>query len=103
MAIIRRGEIIAEGAPRELINADAMSRIRFRLPPQNRELLEGIDGVSKNDPNLVSIDTSTPTATLHELTRRAQEQNLELAELTVSRSTLEDAYLKLVEDPGAAP
>ncbi len=101
VAIIRLGEIIVEGPPRELINANPLSTIRFRLPPQPAAMLSGIEAVTNQDQDLVSIETSTPTAVLHELTRRAQEQNIELAELTVSRSTLEDAYLKLVEEPVA--
>ena len=45
---------------------------------------------------LVTIRTSTPTATMHRLTGWALAQDLELEDLTVSRPSLEDVYLELV-------
>ena len=103
VAIIRRGEIIAEGAPRQLISADPLATIRFLFPDTVPDLLTGVEGTISRDGRLVSIKTLTPTAVLHELTHRAHGQDIELAELTVSGSTLEDAYLRLVDDSDESP
>ncbi len=98
VAIIRRGEIIAEGPPHQLMDANPVSTIRFRSSPQDAELLSGIGEVSRAEDDMVSIETSSPTAVLYELTQRAKKRDHELDGLTVSRASLEDAYLKLVED-----
>ena len=103
VAIIRRGEIVAEGPPRELVGGTAATLVRFRLLPGQESLIVGLDRVSRTD-DLVAIETATPTALLHELTRRAHERDIELDELSVSRPTLEEVYLRLVgeEAPEAA-
>ena len=95
VAIIVGGAIVAEGAPAALMGRDPTATVAFRLPPQHRDLLAGMPGVSASDDGLVSLRTTTPTRTLHELTRRATERGIELPELTVSRQSLEDVYLEL--------
>lgn len=102
VAIIRRGEIVAEGAPQALISREGKCVVRFRLGGDDVALLAGLDAVRSED-GTVSIETASPTALLHEVTRRALERGLELEELSVSRATLEDVYLRLVgeEEPGA--
>ena len=46
--------------------------------------------------NLVSIITNSPTGILGEITHWAIENSLELNDLTVRRSSLEDLFLKVV-------
>ena len=101
VAIIVRGEIVAEGTPAELMGRDAAVTVAFRLPPEHRDLVAGMPGVSASDDGSVSLPTTTPTRTLHELTRRATERGIELEELTVSRQSLEDVYLELTGGAGA--
>ena len=104
-AIIVAGEIVAEGTPGDLIGADPATTIAFRLPDDARGLLDGLPGAESADGGRVTIRTTTPTGTLHELTRRASERAIELEELSVSRASLEDVYLELTrgaEDGGAA-
>lgn len=96
VAIIRRGEIIAEGAPHDLISTDPTSTLRFMLPPGAEDILTNLDDAIVSD-GYVTIDTLAPTALLHEITGRATARGIELAELTVSRPSLEDTYLRLVE------
>jgi ABC-2 type transport system ATP-binding protein len=94
VAIIRRGRIVAEGDPAELVGAETTSTIRFRKPDVEGMLagLPAVDG----DHGFVSIETESPTAVLYQLTRRANERSIELQDLTVTRPTLEDLYLRLV-------
>ena len=98
VAIIVRGEIVAEGTPAELMSRDASTAITFRLPPDARSVIDGIPDAVATDEGLVTIRTASPTSALHEITRRATERSLELEGLTVSRATLEDVYLELSRD-----
>ncbi len=100
VAIIRRGEIIAEGAPSELVGSDPNSILRFALPEGADDLVLNIEGVMRADDGSYSIETPAPTALLHALTGRATERGIELLDLTVTRPTLEATYLRLVEDEG---
>jgi ABC-2 type transport system ATP-binding protein len=81
VAILRAGEIVAIGAPRELLSGHAGVEIRFRRNGQE-----------------VVIDTEEPTRVLHELTARALAEGVELEGLEVHRRTLEDVYLELTRE-----
>jgi ABC-2 type transport system ATP-binding protein len=81
VAILRTGEIVATGAPRELLSGHAGVEIRFRRNGQE-----------------VVIDTEEPTRVLHELTARALAEGVELEGLEVHRRTLEDVYLELTRE-----
>ncbi len=82
VAIVARGEIVAEGTPEDLGDRESRpTTISYRL--------DGED---------VSVETTTPVETLHELTGRAVEQGLELEGLEVARPTLEDVYLSLTSE-----
>jgi ABC-2 type transport system ATP-binding protein len=86
VAIIAGGEIVARGTPEDLGDRDSQpSTISYRGP-------EGE----------VSLSTTTPVATLNELTGRALAEGFELENLEVKRPTLEDVYLELTE-PGVPP
>jgi len=99
VAIIRRGQIVAEGPPETLIGREHASIVRFRLLEPEAGIVAGIEGVRRLPGGHVAIETAAPTALLYELTRRARERGLELEDLTVSRPSLEDVYLRLVEGP----
>ena len=103
VAIIRRGEIVAQGRPRDLITQDASATVRFQLPAGAPDILAGLEGFRREPDGFVSIETETPTRVLYELTRRAHEMGIELFDLSVTRPTLEDAYLRLVAEPEGAP
>jgi ABC-2 type transport system ATP-binding protein len=98
VAIIRSGEIVARGAPRELINREASTIVRFGLPRDAEIILAGIEGVSVRDGS-VSIETDSPTDVLYALTTRVHDRGMELADLTVTRASLEDIYLRLAGEP----
>lgn len=102
VAIIRRGEIVAQGTPRDLITQDANAIVRFQLPAGAPDILAGLEGFKREPDGFVSTETETPTRVLYELTRRAHEMGIELFDLSVTRPTLEDAYLRLVAEPEGA-
>ena len=80
VAVLRRGEIVAEGAPGDLTRTPA-TEIRWR---ENGQLM-----VER---------THEPTRALHELTARAVAAGRELEELEVRRPSLEDVYLQLTQE-----
>jgi ABC-2 type transport system ATP-binding protein len=81
VAVLRQGEIVAVGPPRELIGATPATEIRYR--ENGREVV---------------VETDRPTKVLHELTARALAENRELEGLAVTRPTLEDVYLSLTRE-----
>ncbi len=101
VAIIVAGRIVAQGAPADLARGDATTAITFRLPQGDRELPEAIRAAAKLDDGQVTIETSQPTQTLYQLTAWATEQSIELEELAISRTSLEDVYLKLTKEAEA--
>jgi ABC-2 type transport system ATP-binding protein len=81
VAIVKDGRILATGAPSELDSGAARYRVAWRDrsgAPQARE-------------------TGDPTALLHQLTSEALAHGERLRDLSVTRPTLEDVYLELVE------
>jgi ABC-2 type transport system ATP-binding protein len=81
LAILREGEIVATGSPRELLTGHAGVEIRYRV--NGREMV---------------VDTDEPTRVLHELTAEALARGAELEGLEVHRRSLEDVYLELTRE-----
>jgi ABC-2 type transport system ATP-binding protein len=101
VAIIVEGRIAAEGSPRDLGGLKQVSTVRFRLSP-GQALPELAGNAPTTDDGQVTMQTSTPTKLLYELTRWAHDQDFELQDLTVSRPSLEEIYLGLVATEGVA-
>jgi ABC-2 type transport system ATP-binding protein len=78
VAVMRKGEIVALGTPRELTSRAAATEIRYR-----------------RDGREVVVETAEPTKTLHELTGEALAAAVELEGLEVRKPSLEDIYLDL--------
>ena len=96
LAIISEGVIVATGTPDELIGASSgATRVRFRLPdgtlPPDR-LGAAQDGTAWQ------LETEVPTRLIHHLTGWALEAGIELADLEVTRRSLEDVYLQLTTE-----
>jgi ABC-2 type transport system ATP-binding protein len=81
VAVLRQGEIVALGTPRELTSRAAATQIRYRR--NGREVV---------------VETREPTKTLHELTGEALAGGVELEGLEVLKPSLEDIYLDLTGD-----
>ena len=96
VAIIRKGEIVAQGSPGELGGRDLRCEIRFGLPA----------GVSPADlpvearveDGRAMVVTERPLQPLNALTGWALERGYELPDLEVERPSLEDVYLELTEE-----
>ena len=81
VAVLREGQIVRIGTPRELTTGDNEVEIRYR----------------RNGEEEV-VRTAEPTRVLHELTSAALARGEELERLEVRRPTLEDVYLALVDE-----
>ena len=99
VAIMVRGEIVAEDTPAGLVSADADAVIRFR-PPEGASL-PGEPAVREAEDGLVEARTADPTRDLHALTSWALAEGVALENLTVTRLSLEDVFLRLTDDGDA--
>jgi ABC-2 type transport system ATP-binding protein len=81
VAVLRNGQIVRVGTPRELTTADLEVEIRYRRNGEE-----------------VLVRTSEPTRVLNELTAAALARGEELDHLEVRRPTLEEVYLSLTAD-----
>jgi ABC-2 type transport system ATP-binding protein len=93
VAIMVNGQIVAQGTPGSLTSLNATTRITFRLP-SGLELPEGVRADARVEAGIVSFQTIEPTRMLYALTSWATQQGIELEELMVSRTSLEDIYLE---------
>jgi ABC-2 type transport system ATP-binding protein len=84
VAIVKDGRVIATGAPAELDSGAARYRVAWR----------------DRDGELHGRETADPTALLHQLTSEALAHGEQLRDLSVTRPTLEEVYLELVEADG---
>ena len=100
VAIIARGEIVAQGTPEDLGDREHQpARISFRIPPGVEPAeMPGLDGVEPDGQGIVSLSTGSPVRALHELTDWAIERGVDLAGLEVRRPTLEDIYLQVTRE-----
>jgi ABC-2 type transport system ATP-binding protein len=97
VAIIARGQIVAEGAPDDLGDrSNAPATISFRLPEGAAAAdLPGEAAGAPAENGSVSFSTGSPVRTLNELTEWALARSIDLEGLEVRRPTLEDIYLEL--------
>jgi ABC-2 type transport system ATP-binding protein len=84
VAIVKDGRLIATGAPAELDSGAARYRVAWR----------------DRDGAVHGRETDDPTALLHQLTSEALAHGEQLRDLSVTRPTLEEVYLELVEADG---
>jgi ABC-2 type transport system ATP-binding protein len=95
VAVIAKGEIVAEGTPSTIAGRDRMqTRIRFRLPEGKRPALDLTDASALSDGSW-EIGTDNPTKLVHDLTAWALERGQLYEVLEVSQPSLEDVYLEL--------
>ena len=103
VAIMAHGEIVAEGAPSDLAKETGATTIRFRVGSGSEGPPADLRPGPPDGDGLYTITTDSPTRSLHQLTGWAVERGIELEELSVSRPSLEDVFLKLSADGEAEP
>jgi ABC-2 type transport system ATP-binding protein len=95
VAVIAKGEIVAEGTPSTIAGRDRMqTRIRFRLPDAKRPALDLTDAVAQPDGSW-EVRTDNPTKVVHDLTAWALERGQTYEMLEVTQPSLEDVYIEL--------
>jgi ABC-2 type transport system ATP-binding protein len=101
VAIIDKGRIVADGAPRDLIaRSRSMQSVSLTTAhPLNREWLASLPGVQDLACEGVSacFRTANASRTLAELMTLLDTKNIELAELRVQKATLEDVFIELTQ------
>ncbi len=93
--VIAAGRIVAEGPPESIGGrADGAAQIRFLLPANMT--IDQLPVAAENaGDGAVLVTTPTPTALLHTLTSWARDHGGELAQLSVTRPSLDDVYVAL--------
>ncbi len=95
IVVLNEGRIVAEGTPQSLGSTQAVTTVRFSIA-DTAGLPALRDGPAITD-NKVTYHTTQPTADLYSLTRWAVEGSVELVGLTVTRPSLEDIYLDIMD------
>jgi ABC-2 type transport system ATP-binding protein len=94
-AVIRRGEIVAEGPPDTLGGRDRMqTRVRVRTPDGTTPPA-AVDGATALPDGSLELRTDEPTRVVHDLTTWALDRGTGFSVLEVSQPSLEDVYLEL--------
>ena len=101
VAIMARGEIVTVDAPARLTAAEEASLIRFRAP-EGSALPDAIAPRARRADGYVEVRATDPVRDLHALTGWALAGGAALEELSVSRPSLEDVYLRLTGGDGDA-
>jgi ABC-2 type transport system ATP-binding protein len=102
VAIISRGQIVAEGPPSTLGGRDlGASIVRFKLPEGASLPPEVMAAASRDDAYLV-FRIPNPTHFLHDLTGWAMQNQVTLEGLEVSRPSLEEIYLRMTGEAETA-
>ena len=99
IAIIDRGRIVATGTPRELVarSSAAPSVFLATVQPLERGWLEripGVEGLSCEDTS-ARFRSPSVRVTVAEVMKELERRGIEIAELHVSKATLEDVFLEL--------
>ncbi|WP_327004405.1 ABC transporter ATP-binding protein [Dactylosporangium sp. NBC_01737] len=96
VAVIKAGRLVALGRPDELGGAAAEHVLRFALPAGTVwSDLPTLSGRVQRHDAAVVVHTRDPLRDTHTVTGWAIEHGVALPQLTLTRPTLEDVYLKL--------
>jgi ABC-2 type transport system ATP-binding protein len=94
-AVIRKGEIVAEGPPATLGGRDRMqTRVRFKVPAGHAVPEDLSNGTTLPD-GTIELRTDEPTKVVHDLTAWALNHGFVFETLEVTQPSLEDVYLEL--------
>ena len=97
ICVVAQGQVVATGTP-DTLRGSAQHRTLIRFTPPDGVDIATLPVQATVQDGVATIDTTTPTRTVHEVTAWALQHNLELAGLEVARPSLEDVYLELTGD-----
>jgi ABC-2 type transport system ATP-binding protein len=101
VAVIVAGRLVALGTPADLVSRERTATIVFTPPPGvDAGTLPLVTGVVRVEGDVVTIETTRATDDLQALTTWATQRGIDLPDLTLSRATLEDVYLRLTGADG---
>ena len=103
IAVLDRGKIVAEGTPDELKSRMGGTRLRLRPaePSDGQRVVEAISGLGDGEPTLdhdsgeVSLPVPSDPLLLAEALRRATEAGVTIADVQLTRPTLDEVFLTL--------
>jgi ABC-2 type transport system ATP-binding protein len=110
VALIDRGNMIAEGTPDELkqrVGGDVLE-VRANTTSDVEKLVGVLDGVGSGRPvpdlrdQRVTLPTSERVQTLLAAARRIEDAGIAVADLAVRRPSLDDVFLNLTSAPAAS-
>ncbi len=96
VAVMSQGVIVAIGDP-DTLGGRHRASVRIRYRPVPGLSVADLASESSTRNGLVEIETDRPTEVLARLTGEAHRMGVELEALEVTRPSLEDVYLSLVE------
>ncbi|HEX7105830.1 MAG TPA: ABC transporter ATP-binding protein [Acidothermaceae bacterium] len=103
VAVISRGRMVAQSTPGQLGGrdlAEAVISLRIPYPGWDSDLPNGPWHARRSDGVELRLQTTKPTEAVWTLSRWAVDRGEELVGLTVTRPSLEDAYLRLTRAGG---
>jgi ABC-2 type transport system ATP-binding protein len=101
VAVIASGHLVAMGTPADLVSTERTAMIGFTLPPGvDVEAVPRVTGAVRVEGDVVTIETTEAMADIQALTAWATQLGIDLPDLTLSRATLEDVYLRLTGADG---
>lgn len=95
VGVLANGRLVAEGSPADLISAAPETTIAFELPDGMEPDDLAVPATADVTGRSVTIRTETPTFVLGGLTAAATDRGVELANLSVTRASLEDVFIQL--------
>lgn len=105
IVILDRGHVVARGTPSQLMSSGGGDEIRFGAPPamdcKALAVAVGAAVIEERSGEYVVEAAATP-AMVAAVTAWLAEHDLPLADLRAGRQTLEDVFLRLTGQPGAA-
>jgi ABC-2 type transport system ATP-binding protein len=98
VAILRQGQIVAQGRTEEIAEAIGRSTVIGFAPNGSlgvEEVRDAVSGAVSTSGDQVEIQSQHPQRDLYRLLSLAEERGVELRDLEVRRPNLEDVFLEL--------
>jgi ABC-2 type transport system ATP-binding protein len=97
VGVLANGRMVAEGTPAELMSAAPNATVTFDLPAGTSAADLAVPADADVSGSTVRIETEKPTSALGPIIAAAVDRDVELANLSVRRPSLEDVFLRLGE------